>query len=66
MPSTKPRIKLSSYIDEWQEQGLDFVTDRDGILRSEQIRRAITAWLKSKGVVAPQAEKRRAVTRRSS
>ena len=52
MPSTKPRIKLSSYIDEWQAKGLDFVTDRDGILRSEQIRRAIGAWLTRKGVVA--------------
>jgi len=30
--------------------GLDLVRERDGILQSEQIRRAVAAWLKDKGV----------------
>jgi hypothetical protein len=30
--------------------GLDLVRDRDGILQSEQIRRAVATWLKDKGV----------------
>jgi hypothetical protein len=30
--------------------GLDLVRERDGILQSEQIRRAVAVWLRDKGV----------------
>ena len=30
--------------------GLDAVRERDGVPQSEQIRRAVAAWLKDKGV----------------
>ena len=33
------------------KEGLEVVKDRDGIPQSEQIRRAITAWLDEKGVL---------------
>ena len=42
--------------------GLKSVQDRDGILPSEQARRAIRAWLEAKGVI--RAERKRAVTRK--
>lgn len=42
--------------------GLKAVQDRDGILPSEQARRAIRAWLEAKGVL--RAERKRAVTRK--
>lgn len=32
--------------------GLQVVYERDGILPSEQVRRAVRAWLESKGVIA--------------
>lgn len=33
------------------KEGLEAVKVRDGIPQSEQIRRAITAWLEEKGVI---------------
>jgi len=44
-------------------EGLQQVRERDGIPVSEQVRRAIQAWLKEKGV-AVRAERKRAVTRK--
>ena len=44
------RRKYSFYIDDEQYEGLKFVKERDGVLESEQIRRAITRWLEEKGV----------------
>lgn len=37
------------YLDAELTDGLDAIRDRDGILPSEQVRRAIGMWLKSKG-----------------
>ena len=45
-----PRRKYSFYIDDEQAQGLKVVKERDGVLESEQIRRAINEWLRVKGV----------------
>lgn len=42
--------------------GLKLVKTRDGINESEQARRAIRAWLESKGAL--KADRRRAQTRR--
>jgi hypothetical protein len=57
-----PRRKYSFWIDEDQVEGLRFIKERDGVLESEQIRRAIDAWLEEKGV--KRADRRRAQTRR--
>jgi len=46
-----PRRKYSFYIDDQQYEGLKVVKERDGVLESEQIRRAINRWLEDKGVI---------------
>lgn len=58
------RKKYSFWIDDDQAEGLKFVKERDGVLESEQIRRAINDWLDKKGVMKP--ERKRAVTRKRS
>jgi len=59
-----PRRKYSFYIDDEQAEGLKEIKDRDGVLESEQIRRAINRWLEEKGVM--KSERKRAVTRKRS
>ena len=56
-----PRKKYSFYIDDEQVDGLKAVKERDGVLESEQIRRAINDWLDKKGVV--KSERKRTNTR---
>jgi hypothetical protein len=56
-----PRRKYSFYIDDEQAQGLKVVKERDGVLESEQIRRAINEWLRVKGV---KTARKRAATRK--
>jgi hypothetical protein len=57
-----PLKKYSFWAEERQLEGLRFVYERDGIRESEQIRRAINAWLETKGfkpqAVRPVARKR--------
>lgn len=56
--------KLTTFrIDEDLLEGLRAVWERDGVQVPEQVRRAIREWLKKKGVT-PQADRRRALTRR--
>ncbi len=45
-------------------EAMEALRVRDGAPYSEQIRRALRPWLKSKGVM--KADRRRAVTRRQS
>ena len=52
-------------IDDELIDGLRTVWNRDGIQPSEQVRRAIRAWLESKGVRV-KTERTRAVTRKRS
>lgn len=59
-----PRKLTNFRIDEDLAVGLRQVRERDGIPDSEQIRRALRAWLVGKGVI--KAERKRAVTRRRS
>ena len=59
-----PRRKYSFWIDDEQAEGLKAIKDRDGVLESEQIRRAINDWLQKKGVM--KAKRKRAVTRKRS
>jgi hypothetical protein len=60
-----PRRRYNFWIDDELREGLSVVRERDGILESEQIRRAIKDWLEKKGVVV-KAAPRRAVTRRKA
>ena len=59
-----PRRKYSFWIDDEQSEGLKAIKERDGVLESEQIRRAIDRWLEDKGV--RKAERKRAATRKRS
>ena len=58
----KPRKQFNFVIDDDLAAGLKEVKERDGIGESEQARRALRAWLESKGVMK-KAERKRAVTR---
>jgi hypothetical protein len=46
-------------------EGMQQLKERDGIQISEQARRAIRAWLESKGIVL-KSERKRAATRKRS
>lgn len=59
------RTRYNFWIDEAQREALRLLKARDGILESEQIRRAIDLWLKHKGV-KKKAERKRAATRARS
>jgi len=59
-----PRKRYSFWIDDEQADGLKAVKERDGVLESEQIRRAIERWLEEKGVRKP--ERKRAAPRQRS
>jgi hypothetical protein len=45
-----PRSRYNFWIDDEQREALRHIRERDGVLESEQIRRAITMWLDAKGV----------------
>jgi hypothetical protein len=44
------RQRFNFWIDDELREGLKAVRDRDGILESEQIRRAIRRWLAAKRI----------------
>lgn len=44
-------------------EGLEVLRERDGVSASETVRRAVRAWLETKGVLK-RADRRRAETRR--
>ena len=46
--------------------GLQAIWERDGVQPSEQVRRAIRLWLKSRGIVTKKPERKRASTRTRS
>ena len=48
----------SFYLDPELSEGLSAIRDRDGVLPSEQVRRAIAMWLKAKGYKRPLKKKR--------
>jgi hypothetical protein len=60
-----PRKRATFWIDDKQREGLKAVKERDGVLESEQIRRAINDWLEKKGVKVKTAS-RRGDTRRKA
>jgi hypothetical protein len=50
LDTTKRKHMTSVELLPEMKAGLDLVRERDGILQSEQIRRAVAAWLRDKGV----------------
>ena len=61
-----PQRRITTFrIDEELIQGLRQIEERDGVLVSEQVRRAIKAWLQTKGVKL-SADRKRAATRKRS
>jgi hypothetical protein len=60
--SVSPRKRYAFWIDSEQETALKEIRERVGILPSEQIRRAIDAWVKTYGT--KKTERKRGVTRR--
>lgn len=60
-----PRKRYSFWIDDRQADGLKALKERDGVLESEQIRRAIDEWLIRKGV-GKEAANRRVAARRKA
>lgn len=56
------RKRYSFWIDQRHAEGLKQIKERDGVLESEQIRRAIDAWLEQKGVTV-KADRKRSVKR---
>ena len=59
------RKRYSFWIDDAQAKGLKAVKERDGVLESEQIRRALNDWLEKRRV-RRKTERPRAVTRKRS
>jgi len=60
--SVTPRTRYTFFIDDEQRLALTAIKARDGISESEQIRRAIKAWVEAKGVKKsgrPRAQTRR-------
>jgi hypothetical protein len=59
-----PRTRYAFFIDDELKQALAAIKERDGISESEQIRRALKAWVAEKGEKKP--ERKRAATRKRS
>lgn len=59
-----PLIPTNIRIDEELIDAMQSIRDRDGIPVSEQVRRAIQAWVETKGVIVKKADRKRAVTRK--
>lgn len=55
------KLRFNFWMDPAQRDGLRVVKERDGVPESEQVRRAVDAWLATKGV---KAERKRAATRK--
>ncbi|MFN2447456.1 MAG: hypothetical protein ABR606_17960 [Vicinamibacterales bacterium] len=58
-----PRSRYTFFIDEDQRAALAAIKERDGISESEQIRRAVKAWIAQKDVTT-KTERKRASTRK--
>ncbi len=61
-----PKRKYSFYIDDAHAEALKRIKERDGVLESEQIRRAIADWTEKKGVTVKAAPRRVLKTRRKA
>jgi hypothetical protein len=68
MPTTprQPRKMTAFRLDDDLIKAMEFVKDRDGVPISEQVRRALRAWLEERGAAAaaPPATRAKARPRR--
>ena len=65
MQSRYPNRQMHSfYLDPELSAGLKEVKERDGISESEQVRRAVRAWLESKGLTLKPTARKGGRTRR--
>jgi hypothetical protein len=55
-----PRRRFNFWIDADLRDGLRAVRERDGVVDSEQVRRAVKEWLKKRGIGGPLRGARRA------
>jgi hypothetical protein len=62
---TPTRRNTTIRLDDQLYEGMQIIWERDGIQPSEQIRRALRAWLEAKGVKFKR-ERMRAATRKRS
>jgi hypothetical protein len=65
------RKRYAFWIELEQQRALDYIRIRDGVLPSEQIRRALDDWFRKNGVKAEReslvrTERKRASTRKRS
>jgi hypothetical protein len=60
-----PRKRYTFWIDEHHVAALDTIQQRDGVLPSEQIRRALEAWFVHRGL-KPKPERKRPASRKRS
>jgi hypothetical protein len=61
-----PRNRYTFFIDDELRAALTAIKERVGISESEQIRRAIKAWVAERGDKPKKTERPRAVTRKRS
>ncbi len=62
-----PRRRTTTVrIDDVLLDAMQALKDRDGVPVSEQVRRAIRAWVTSKGIRVEKTERKRATTRKRS
>ena len=61
-----PKKYYSFMIDPEMAEALKTVKERDGVAESEQIRRGIAMWLKTKGVSVKETASRRSGKRRKA
>ena len=65
--TSRTRKTYTFWIELEQADGLKALKERDGIPESEAIRRAIDAWLRTKGITTEKrTERPRAATRKRS
>jgi hypothetical protein len=60
-----PRVRFNFFIDPDQRAALAAIKARDGIPESEQIRRAIAAWVAERGADTKTARKRAGTRKRA-
>lgn len=61
-----PKRPYTLKIDKPLLAALKQIKERDGVGESEQIRRGIKLWLKSKGIDVEKTDRKRAATRKRS
>ena len=56
MKASAPKIRISVFVSRKQKKGLKKLSQRDGAVPAESIRRAIDSYLRKKGISVSDAE----------